>query len=114
MVTFSSFRQLALSFPETREEPHFEKTSFRIKKKIFATFDIKTNKACLKFSEIDQSVFITAGKNRIYAVDNNWGQQGWTFIEIDKIDIELLNDALTTAYCAIAPQKLAILVRPNM
>ncbi len=33
MVTIDSLRKLALSFPEATEEPHFEKTSFRVKKK---------------------------------------------------------------------------------
>lgn len=45
MVTIDSFRKLALSFPEATEEPHFEKTSFRVKKKIFATFDEAKNRA---------------------------------------------------------------------
>jgi hypothetical protein len=30
-------RRFTLSFPETTEASHFEKTSFRVKKKIFAT-----------------------------------------------------------------------------
>src|SRR5439155_19096500 len=30
-------RQFALSLPETTEEPHFEKASFRVRGKIFAT-----------------------------------------------------------------------------
>lgn len=36
MITLDTLRHLALSLPETTEEPHFEKTSFRVKKKIFA------------------------------------------------------------------------------
>ena len=30
-------REFALSLPETSEQPHFDKTSFRVGKKIFAT-----------------------------------------------------------------------------
>jgi hypothetical protein len=33
MVPIDTFRKLALSFPEATEEPHFEKTSFRVKRK---------------------------------------------------------------------------------
>jgi predicted DNA-binding protein (MmcQ/YjbR family) len=50
MVSFETLRKLALSFPETTEEPHFEKTSFRVKKKIFATYDGKNKTACVKLS----------------------------------------------------------------
>ena len=70
MVSINTFRQLALSFPETTEEPHFEKISFRVKKKIFATYDDKNKRASLKLSEIDQDVFSAAARTIIYAVDN--------------------------------------------
>jgi hypothetical protein len=36
-MKLDSARRFALSLPETTEEPHFEKSSFRVKKKIFAT-----------------------------------------------------------------------------
>ncbi len=113
MVTINTFRKIALSFPETTEEPHFEKSSFRIKKKIFATFDAKKKIACIKLSEIDQHVFSSANKSVIFPVDNKWGKQGWTLIEMSKVRKDLFTDALTTAYCAVAPEKLAEKVRPN-
>lgn len=113
MVSIDTFRKLALSFPETKEEPHFEKTSFRVKKKIFATYDEVKNRACIKLSEIDQHVFSAADKTIIFPVDNKWGKQGWTLIEIGKVRKELFIDALTTAYCEVAPKKLADIVRPK-
>ncbi|MCX2575373.1 MmcQ/YjbR family DNA-binding protein [Pedobacter sandarakinus] len=113
MISIDTFRKLALSFPEATEEPHFEKTSFRVKKKIFATFDEANNRACIKLSEIDQHVFASADKTIIYPVDNKWGKQGWTLIELQRIGKELFKDALTTAYCEVAPKKLAEQIRPN-
>lgn len=47
-------RGFTLSLPETTEEPHFEKTSFRVKRKIFATYDEGQNKLCVNLPEIDQ------------------------------------------------------------
>jgi predicted DNA-binding protein (MmcQ/YjbR family) len=113
MVSIDTLRKLALSFPEVTEKPHFEKLSFRVKKKIFATYDKKNNRACLKFSEIDQDVFTKANPITIYAVDNKWGKQGWTNIELNKVNKDLFIDALTTAYCEVAPSKLAEQIRPN-
>ena len=113
MVSIDTFRTLALSFPEATEEPHFEKTSFRVKKKIFASYDVKKEIACIKLSEIDQNVFSSADKEIIYPVDNKWGKQGWTLIEMKKVKKELFIDALTTAYCEVAPKKLAENVRPS-
>jgi hypothetical protein len=36
-MRLATARRYALSLPETTEEPHFEKSSFRVKGKIFAT-----------------------------------------------------------------------------
>ncbi len=111
MVSIDTFRILALSFPEVTEEPHFEKTSFRVKKKIFATFDKVKNRTCIKLSEIDQDVFSSIDKSIIYPVDNKWGKQGWTLIEMKKVKTKMFIDALTTAYCEVAPKKLSEQIR---
>ena len=107
MISIAAYRKLALSFEETEEIPHFEKPSFRIRKKIFATLDIKNNRACLKLSEIDQSVFSAFDTSVIYPVPNKWGKQGWTFVELKKVRADLFKDALTCSYCEVAPNELA-------
>ena len=106
MVDLVYFRQMALSFPETNEDPHFEKTSFRVRKKIFATYDETKNRACLKLTEVDQDIFSLAAPGIIYPVDNKWGKQGWTLVELAKVRKKLFSDALISAYKAVAPPKL--------
>ncbi len=105
MIDIETFRQLALSFPGTTEQPHFEKTSFRVNKKIFATLDIKNNRACLMLSEIDQSVFSTYDKSVIYPVPNKWGKRGATFVEIERVPKSMLRDALKQAYNKVGTKK---------
>ncbi len=107
MVDIKFVQKLALSFDDTEEKPHFEKTSFRVKKKIFATVDAKRKQACIKLSEIDQSVFSAYNPAIIYPVPNKWGKQGWTIVELTKVPKEMFRDALTSAYCSVAPKKLA-------
>ena len=107
MVTIETFRQLALSFEEATEKPHFEKNSFRIKNKIFATVDTLHQRAVLKLSAIEQSVFCSLDKTIIRPVEGAWGKLGWTIIELKKIKKQILIDALTRAYCGTAPKKLA-------
>lgn len=101
MVSIETFRQMALSFPGTVEQPHFEKTSFRVKKRIFATLSVETGIAVLKFTLIDQSVFCAFDKDIIYPVPNAWGRQGSTMIVLKKIKKAMLLDALTMAYNTI-------------
>lgn len=113
MVTVDELRRLALALPETKEEPHFEKISFRVNKKIFATYDLNTSRACLKLSVIDQDVFSSCDKANIYPVNNSWGTKGWTFVDMNFVNNELFEDALKTAYCEVASPNISILVRPT-
>lgn len=110
MVSFEQLQEKCLSFPEATEEPHFEKTSFRVRKKIFATYAVKDQKACLKLSLEDQSSFSSMSKNSVYAVPNKWGAQGWTFFELQHVALELLEDALKCAYKEVAPKSLVTLM----
>lgn len=97
MVDIDTFGQLALSFPNAVEKPHFDRTSFRVKK-IFATLDVKNNRACLMLSLIDQSVFCSFNSAIIYPVPNKWGKQGATYVELSLIRKSMLKDALAQAY----------------
>lgn len=107
MISNKAFCTLLLSFAEVTEEPHFEKRSFRVKKKIVATLDEVNNIACVKLSANDQSVFCLIDASVIWAVPNKWGLQGWTNINLKKIKKELLQNVVTTAYCTVAPKALA-------
>jgi predicted DNA-binding protein (MmcQ/YjbR family) len=102
MVSIDTVRTLALSFPGTTEEPHFDKTSFRVKKKIFATCDETNKTACVKLSPIDQDVFTLTNPAMMYPATGKWGLQGWTLIDLRKIRKVVLIDALTTAYNTVA------------
>jgi predicted DNA-binding protein (MmcQ/YjbR family) len=104
MVSFETFKQIALSFPNAHEQAHFEKPSFRVGKKIFATYDARENQICLKLNEIDQSVFSAFDPATIFPVPNKWGKQGWTLFKLAQMREDLLTDALSTAYKNVAPK----------
>jgi hypothetical protein len=106
-MTIAQFTKLALSFDEAEEKPHFEKASYRVKNKIFATLNSKKMQVVLKLPLIEQSVFVDYNPKVIYPVPNAWGKQGWTIIELKKVHPDLFRDALTVAYCTVAPKKLA-------
>lgn len=105
MVEIESFRKLALSFPDAVEAPHFEKESFRYKKKIFATLNIKERRVVLKLSLADQSVFCDFDSSIFYPVPNKWGKQGWTIMELTKVRKDMCKDAVGQAYGVVAGKK---------
>ena len=80
MISFLRFQKLALSLDNTIEEPHFEKLSFRMNKKIFATFDTNLHRACIKLNNIEQNIYSSMDTASIYPVPNKWGKQGWILL----------------------------------
>ena len=110
MVAINTFKELALSFPETVEMPHFEKTSFRVRNKIFATLAEKEMRAMIKLPLLNQSIFCAIHAGMIYPVPGSWGKKGATYFELTKVSKTILKEALQTAYCTTAPAPLARLV----
>ena len=105
MVNIATFRKWALSFPNTTEEPHFQLSSFRVRKKIFATLWQKENRAMLKLSLIDQSVFCSYDNTIFFPVPGGWGKQGATFVELKKVRKDIFRNALKTAYHGVQKPK---------
>ena len=106
MITIASARKMALTFEEAEEQPHFEKPSFRVNKKIFLTLDEKNNRGCVKLAEIDQDVFHRMNPKVVYPVPNKWGKQGWTLIELKEVEKDFFSDLLVASYCNVGPARL--------
>ena len=111
MVSVDTFRKLATSFDEVEELPHFDKTSFRIRKKIFSTLEVNRKRACLKFTELQQADFTAYDSDIVYPVPGKWGKMGWTYFELSKVPSAMLKDALRISYQNIAPGKRKIKIR---
>lgn len=106
-MTVEAFRILALTTDQSTEQPHFEKTSFRLKGKIFATLDDRSGTAVLKLTPVQQSVFCAFDPAICYPVPNKWGLQGWTEVRLEAIDDSFAADILQTAAGNISPKKKA-------
>lgn len=92
---------MALSLPGVVELPHFDRASFRVNKRIFATLNENNKTAVLMFSPLQQSVFCAFDKTIIYPVPGGWGRQGSTIFELSRIKKAMLMDALQVAYAGI-------------
>ena len=101
MVDLETARQIALSLPEAIEQDHHGRPSFRANGRIFATLWEPQNRAMVKLSPIDQSVFHSFDSTVFYPVPNKWGIKGATFVELAKVRRDMLEDALTIAYQAV-------------
>jgi hypothetical protein len=98
MINAKTFRQLALAFPETVELPHFEKASFRVKKKIFATMHEGKNQGMVILTPADQSVYCDFDPQSFSPVPGSWGAQGCTFVDMKKVKKEVMKEVMKLAY----------------
>lgn len=113
MTSFSLLREYILSLPEVTEEPHFEKRSYRVKKKIVATVSEKEEFFVVKLTGLQQSVFCKWDESACHPVPNKWGLQGWTRVYFEKVDADFLKDIVKTSYLNVALKKLADLILTN-
>jgi hypothetical protein len=98
MVTPAETKTIALSFDGTGEKPHFERTAFTVNKKIFATISFKDKTLNVRFTPQIQFIFCPAGSDVIFPINNAWGRQGWTTINLDKANKKLVKSVLEEAY----------------
>ena len=99
MVSVETFKQIALSFEGTEARPHFNRTAFKvINRRTFATLLEEDESANIVLSITDQHIYCSFDKKAVYPVPNKFGLHGWTTFELSKVPVELISDALLTAY----------------
>lgn len=107
MINIETFIDIAKSFAESVEHPHFEKLSYRVNKKIFATLDTTNNIAVLKLTPAEQAEYCDTDEFSIYPAKGNWGRMGYTCFELNNLRKDLVLAAVTRSYSNVAPKKLS-------
>src|SRR5215471_9530649 len=98
MITPEEAKAIELSFEGTDEKPHFERTAFTVKKKIFATLSVKDATLNLMFDTQTQFIFCPPNSDIIHPVPNKWGLKGATTINLKKANKKLVKSVLEEAY----------------
>ena len=104
-VTTAAFRKLALALPQAIEAPHFDATSFRVNKKIFATLGEAAGRAVVKLTREQQEIMASA-EPKVFAAVPSWGKHGWTYLHLANADSDIVRSALTTSWRNVAPKKM--------
>jgi len=108
-MTQSTVRAIALSLPEAEEHPHFDRPSFRVRGKIFATLPPPKDGPELvvlklpvlvkeSLQQTDASAIVSLG---------NWDKGGWTQLDIGRMDHDKLADLIRLAWRQVAPKTLS-------
>src|SRR5215469_16700574 len=98
MITGKQFAELALSFPGTEQVPHFERIGFKISgRRMFSTYLDKDNTANVFLTPQEQALFCKMDQ-AIYPVPNKWGEKGATTFDLNRVPVNILQEALLSAY----------------
>ena len=98
MVKTEEIKSLILAFEGIEQKPHFERIAFAVKKKIFATLSDKEQTLNVRLTPGLQFIFCPPGSDVIFPIDNAWGKQGWTTINLKKANRKMIQATVKEAY----------------
>jgi hypothetical protein len=107
-MTPDALRRLALALPEAHEAPHFERTSFRVGKKIFATMTADGREAMVKLASPDDVEGLLASQPSVFFSYGTWTtRNGALGVRLAKVRPALMRELVTVAWRSIAPKRAA-------
>jgi hypothetical protein len=105
-MTQDEARRLALGLPEAQEQPHFDRASFRVRGKIFATLPPAGDSVVLMLPIEIQSAVMEAHPSKIRPLAAAWQSRGSTELVLDGIAEDELAGLLASAWRKVAPKSL--------
>jgi len=112
-MTPQAFRRIALALPEAHEEPHFERTSFRVGKKIFATMTSDGKEAMVPVKERDLLQTLLSTRSDVFFSHGGWTERNGSLgVRLAKADAAMMQELVTEAWKRIAPKRVAASLDP--
>ena len=105
MITSSQVRGLALALPEATEAPHFDRASFRVRGKIFATIAADGESGMLKLDLEQHEALLKADPDAFFSF-GGWSRSGATGVHFARVGKALFRDLLQQAFRNVAPRAL--------
>lgn len=103
MVDLETTHEILLSMPNSVEDSHFDKPSYKHNGKIFATFNIENHWLTIRLTPEQQVEFCE--NEAIYPVPNKWGKLGWTHVDLDRIRKNDLIEVLNVSWMNVGKKK---------
>ncbi len=96
-------RALARMLPETVAGAHSGNPDFRVGGRIFATLWVEEARVVLRLSPEIRDALCEAEPDLFTPVEGAWGRRGWTSLDLDACEEDVLRDALLAAWRVTAP-----------
>lgn len=104
-MTPKAFQALALSFPEAHEEPHFERTSFRVKKKIFATMTPDGREAMVRVAPDGVDALLSSFPDVFFSYGGWTTKNGAVGVRLARANAALLRDLVRDSWRKVASRQ---------
>jgi hypothetical protein len=105
-MTPAAFRRFALSLPEAHEEPHFERASFRVGKKIFATMTADGAEAMVRVAAAELRDALLADHGDVLFSYGGWTTRlGSVGVRLKKADAKMIEGLVVESWRSIAPKR---------
>jgi len=105
-ITAASLRKLALSLPEAHELPHFERTSFRVGTKIFATLTADGQEAMVRVAPPPRLRRLLAELPEVFFSYGGWtARNGSLGVRLARVDAALFELLLRDSWKHVAPKR---------
>jgi hypothetical protein len=108
-MTAKAFRTLALSLPEAQEVPHFERASFRVGKKIFATLTADGSEAMVTVKPRERLYGLMKAHPGAFFSYGGWTERNGSLgVRLGRVDAALMAELVTDAWARIAPKRARV------
>lgn len=107
-MTADEFRAMALAFPDAHEEPHFERTSFRVGKKIFATMTADGSSGMVRVAPLERLEALMESYPEAFFSFGGWTTKYLSIgVHLPAVDAGLLQELMAGSYAHSAPKPKA-------
>ena len=98
MISSKTACEIIRKLSDISEKDHFGSDAFYANKRIFATVWHNENKVNVRLTPELQRQFLETDGEAFEEIDNAWGRQGWTTIQLEFVDKSLFSDAINAAW----------------
>jgi hypothetical protein len=106
LVSDDDIRQIALSLPQTYEDTHRGVPAFRIQARIFAMLSAEAPRLIIKLERDDQ-LNMLEGHPDVVVPGRHYSHHGWTRVDCNRAERDLVETLLKLAWTHVAPKRLA-------
>ena len=98
-MTPTELRRCALSLPDTHEEPHFDRTSFRVGTRIFATMTSDGEEAMVKVPSPEHVDALLSTYPKVFFSYGGWTTRGGALgVRLAKVKTAMMTELVTAAW----------------